>query len=91
MAFERINSLDKEKIELVATNVPEGLIVHTELGISKRGTEGPSINEFQREKLTGKNLRLVHANEVGLEWRDANGQKIKESDPMGRKILCVGF
>lgn len=68
MSFE--NQREREKIILVATKAPEGMIVHTELGISEN-VGGPGLSRFQKE--TWKNFRTVRASEVGMEWRDGSG------------------
>ena len=78
MEFE--NRIEEKKITLVATKAPEGMIVHTELGVSQKSA-GPNFSKFQKKSLGNvKNFRVVRASEVGIEWRDSSGKKIKESD-----------
>lgn len=93
MVKENFGENEENKIELVATSIPEGVIVHTELGISKNAN-GPSILNFGEEKLEkvmhAKNLRAVLASEVGLEWRDyKSGKKINASDTWAKESYVL--
>ena len=58
--------------KLVATNAPEGLIVHTECGVTEDVARG-----VMRSAISGtlKNPRYVIAADVGLEWR-GNGTDV---------------
>lgn len=60
---------DKVKNILVATKPPEGMIVHTEFGITM-DTKTQIQDVIARTKGI-KGLKWVSAAEVGLEWRDS--------------------
>lgn len=78
------NSPDRVNISLVATDVPPGMIVHTEFGVSKdklglEQSQGPGAPE---------GLRAVPASQVGLEWRE-NGVKIEPSDRWAQECFVL--
>ena len=82
---ERSTENVEEEITLVPTNVPEGMVVHTEFGVSEN-LFGPKLSFQLKDK---KKFYAVKASEVGLEWRDGKNQKIKESEKFANESFVL--
>ncbi len=92
-----------QKTLLIATNVPEGMVVHVELGIIGNRTQFIAALYKEKdlpysrpqetkllEKLTSLGAwSLVHAKDVGLQWHDKSGKKIEVSDKWAEQSWII--
>ncbi|WP_026941352.1 hypothetical protein [Hellea balneolensis] len=67
------------QIDLVATQVPDGMVAHTEYGITKNLAEAEAIAVSLKTDGIINSYEFKAASEVGLEWRTVDGQKLPQS------------
>lgn len=77
------------KIDLVATDTPEGKVVHTELGVTTNPAEGIAFAIKMVVAGVVNNVEYVKGEDVGLEWWTHDGKKLPQSDEWAQQSYVV--